>query len=429
MSPALEGLSPGPNRTGSSVRGDLGEREMAKLTRCVRTAVCLTMLLTLGTGARSQSSPIKIVLTGQSMIRSDIRLYTPSAVPAMAPLLQGDVVFTNFEATVAQKGQPNETAPREGNSLAPPEAMDALKDMGFNLLSLANNHSWDLRVPGIQNTIEEANRRSLAHAGTGNTLEQAAEPAYLRTSKGTVALVAMASGLVRPGASATPSRPGENELRVEAGNKPNAEDARRILQSIRDAGRRADLVIVYQHNHVYDKPFATIFAEELPDRLAPPDWIKKWAHAEIDAGANIVVMHGAPVVQGVEIYRGQLILYDLGNFIFNLPLTEATTLLEPMVWESAVASVEFQGKTLRSVSFRPIALNVMGQGQVDTQDDHPYSLPEFPRPFIATRGLPKPATGEQARYILERLAASSRPFGTEIEVKGEIAEITLKRRN
>jgi poly-gamma-glutamate synthesis protein (capsule biosynthesis protein) len=387
------------------------------------------MLLTIGTSAWSQSAPIKIVLTGQSMIRSDIRLYTPSAVPTMAPLLQGDVVFTNFEATIAKKGQPNETAPREGNSLAPPEAMDTLKDMGFNLLSLANNHSWDLRVPGIQNTIEEANRRSLAHAGTGNTLEQAAEPAYLRTSKGTVALVAMASGLVRPGASATPSRPGENELRVEAGNKPNAEDARRILQSIRDAGRRADLVIVYQHNHVYDKPFATIFAEELPDRLAPPDWIKKWAHAEIDAGANIVVMHGAPVVQGVEIYRGQLILYDLGNFIFNLPLTEATTLLEPMVWESAVASVEFQGKNLRSVSFRPIALNLMGRGQVDTQDDHPYSLPEFPRPFIATRGLPKPATGEQARYILERLAASSRPFGTEVEVKGEIAEITLKRRN
>jgi poly-gamma-glutamate capsule biosynthesis protein CapA/YwtB (metallophosphatase superfamily) len=401
----------------------------AKLAWLLRTAACLAMLLTTGTSTWSQSSPIKIVLTGQSMIRSDIRLYAPSAVPAMTPLLQGDVVFTNFEATVAEKGQPNETAPREGNSLAPPEAMDALKDMGFNLLSLANNHSWDLRVPGIQNAIQEASRRNLAHAGTGSTLAEAAAPAYVRTPRGTVALVAMASGLIRPGAPATTSRPGENELRVEPGNKPNEEDARRILQSIRDAARRADIVIVYQHNHVYDKPFATIFAEELSDRLAPPDWIKKWAHAEIDAGANIVVMHGAPVVQGVEIYRGQLILYDLGNFIFNLPLTEATTLLEPIVWESAVASVEFQGKNLRSVSFRPIALNLMGQGQVDTQDDHPYSLPEFPRSFIATRGLPKPATGEQARYILERLAASSRPFGTEVEVKGEIAEIRLKRRN
>jgi poly-gamma-glutamate capsule biosynthesis protein CapA/YwtB (metallophosphatase superfamily) len=366
-------------------------------------------------------------LTGQSMIRSDIRLYTPSVVSRMAPLLTGDVVFTNFEATVAERGQPNKTTPREGNSLAPPEAMDALKDLGFNLLSLANNHSWDLRVPGIQNTIQEANRRSVAHAGTGNTLEEAAASGYLNTPKGTVALVAMASSLIRPGAPATTSRPGENELRVETGNKPNEEDAQRILQSIRDASKRADLVIVYQHNHVYDKAFATIFAEELPDRLVPPNWIKKWAHAEVDAGANIVVMHGAPVVQGVEIYHDQLILYDLGNFIFNLPLTEATTLLEPIVWESVVASVEFQGKHLQSARFRPIMLNQMGQGQVDTQDDHPYSLPESPRPFIATRGLPTPAQGEQAHYILERLADLSQAFGTAIAVNGDTAEINLKR--
>src|SRR6202521_771297 len=169
---------------------------MARLLKLKRgqltlAATCLAILLTFGATAWPQSPPIKVILTGQSMIRSDIRLYTPSIVSTMGPVLKGDVVFTNFEATVAEKGQPNKTAPREGNSLAPPEAMDALKDMGFNLLSLANNHSFDLKVPGVQNTIQEANRRSLAHAGTGNTLEQAAAPAYLRTPKGTVALVAM----------------------------------------------------------------------------------------------------------------------------------------------------------------------------------------------------------------------------------------------
>jgi hypothetical protein len=58
------------------------------------------------------------------MIRSDIRLYTPSAVPMLAALLKGDVAFTHFEATGAEKGQPNETVPGEGNSLAPPEAVD-----------------------------------------------------------------------------------------------------------------------------------------------------------------------------------------------------------------------------------------------------------------------------------------------------------------
>jgi len=387
--------------------------------------MCLAIVLTNGAAACAQSAPMKIVLTGQSMIRADTRLYATSEVATMAPLLKGDVVFTNFEATVAERGQPNESAPREGNSLAPPEAMDVLKEMGFNMFSLANNHVWDLRVAGVQNAILEANRRNMTHAGTGNTIEEAAGPGFLKTSKGTVALIAMASGGIRPGAPATTNRPGVNELRVEAGNIPNEEDSQRILQSIRDASKRADLVIVYQHNHVYDKNFGTIFGEELPDRLVPPDWIKRWTHAEVDAGADIIVMHGAPVVQGVEIYHNRPIFYDLGNFIFNLPLMEATQLLEPIVWESVVASIEFQGKTLKSIKFQPIALNQMGQGQVDTKDDHPNSLPEFPRPFIATRGLPAPVTGEKAHYILERLADSSRPFGTTIEVKGDTAEIKL----
>ena len=60
-----------------------------------------------------------------------------------------------------------------------------------------------------------------------------------------------------------------NELRVE-GNKPNPEDTQHILQSIREASKKADLVIVYQHNHVFDKPFKTIMLEELPERLGPP---------------------------------------------------------------------------------------------------------------------------------------------------------------
>lgn len=393
--------------------------------RLLLTVTFFVMVFAIGAVVWPQSSALTIILTGQSMIRSDIRLYAPSEVSTMSPLLKGDVVFTNFEATIAEKGQPNETVTRQGNSLAPPEAMDALKDMGFNLFALSNNHSWDLKVPGIQNAIQEANRRNIVHAGTGNTVKEAAAPGYLRTPKGTVALVAMASGFVPVGGAATTTRPGVDELRVDTAKNPNQEDAQRILQSIRDASKKADLVIVYQHNHIYDKDFGTIFAEELPDRLVPPDWIKKWTHAEIDAGADIVVMHGAPVVQGVEIYKNRPIFYDLGNFIFNLPLTEATSLLEPIVWESVVASVQFQGKNLQSIHFRPITLNQMGRGQPDSADNHPYSLPEFPRPFIATRGLPTPATGGKAGYILQRLADSSRPFGTTVVVKGDEAEINL----
>jgi poly-gamma-glutamate capsule biosynthesis protein CapA/YwtB (metallophosphatase superfamily) len=397
---------------------------LLKWGRVPLSAAFLVIVFATGEPARPQSPAITIILTGQSMIRSDVRASAPSAVPTMASLLKGgDVVFTNFEATVAEPGQPNENAPRQGRGfLAPPGAIDALKALGFNLLSLSNNHSWDLKVPGVQNTLQEVGRLNLAHAGIGNTVQEAAAPGYLHTPKGTVALVAMASGLIVDGAAATATRPGVDELRVEAGNKPNEEDTNRILQSIRDASKRADLVIAYQHNHVFERPFATIFEEELPERLAPPDWIKKWTHAEVDAGADIVVMHGAPLLHGVEIYHNRPIFYDLGNFVFNVPLPN-WNIQEPMTWESVVPSVVFQGKHLQSITLRPIALNYIGDGQPDAHDPYANNV------FLDTRGLPVPAKGEQASYILQRVAEYSRPFGTTVEVKGETAEINVKGGN
>ncbi|HKE27254.1 MAG TPA: CapA family protein, partial [Bryobacteraceae bacterium] len=295
------------------------------------------------------AAQITITLTGQSMLRSDLRKTVPAAVPIIQSLLKGDVIFTNFEAAIAERG---ETVTEGRGFLSPPETLDALKTLGFNLLSLSDNHAFDLKATGIRNTIREANTRNLVHAGTGNNLAEASAPAYLRTPQGIVALVASASGLMAPGANATADRPGVNELRVEAGGKPNEatadlpgapantpnpEDARRILQSIRDARAHADLVIVYQHNHVFaNRSFNTIFTEGLQERLMPNDWLKHWTHAEVDAGADIVVMHGAPLLHGIEIYRGKPIFYDLGNFIYNLP-PAITYITEPMAWESVVA--------------------------------------------------------------------------------------------
>ena len=407
---------------------------LLKRARIALWAGLFVVAFTIGKGVWAQSSTINITLTGQSMIRSDLRINTPTAVAAISPLLKGDVIFTNFEATVIEKEQ----SIRDGRFLSPPGALDALQALGFNLVALSDNHSFDLKVAGVQNTLREVKSRNLAHAGIGNTLEEAAAPGYLHTAKGTVALVAMASGLIAEGGSATATRPGVNELRVEAGgkpnestsllpsepgNEPNAEDKQRILQSIREARQHADLVIVYEHNHVFlNRPFGALFGEELPERLAPADWLKKWTHDEIDAGADIVVMHGAPLLHGVEIYRGRPIFFDLGNFIFNLPPTN-TNLEEPIIWESAVAHVEFQGKNLRSIAFQPIVMNKIGQGQPDTQDEHTNNL------YLQTRGLPKLATGDQARYILERLADASRPFGTTVEVKGDTAEIKVKGGN
>src|SRR4029077_374254 len=300
--------------------------------RLVLPAACLALGFAIGVAVWSQSagqsSTFNFTVAGQSMIRSDFRVHTPTAVATISPLLKGDVIFTNFEATVIEKEQ----STHDGRFLSPPGALDALKALGFNLLALSDNHSFDLKVSGVQNTLREVKSRNIAHAGIGNNLDEAVAPGYLKTPKGTVALVAMASGLIAEGGSATATRPGVNELRIEAGgkpnesttllpptpgNEPNAEDRQRILGSIREARQHADFVVVYEHNHVFlNRPFGSIVSEELPERLVPADWLKKWTHDEIDAGADIIVMHGVPLLHGVEIYHGRPIFFDLGNFIF-----------------------------------------------------------------------------------------------------------------
>ena len=389
----------------------------------------------LACGPACAQSDLTITLTGQSMIRSDLRATAPDAVPRIRSLLRGDVVFTNFEGTVAEPGQSVSGGGR--GFLAPAEALDALQTFGFNLLSLSNNHAFDLKEAGVDNTLREVARRGIAHAGVGATLAEAAAPAYLRVGNMTVALVASASGLIAAGGAARADGRGVNELRVMAGdapneanadlpgapaNVPNQEDAARILNAIREAKARADVVIVYQHNHVFgNRSFNTIFSEGMAERLEPNKWLRDWTHAEVEAGADVVVMHGAPLLHGVEIFRGKPIFFCLGNFIYNVP-PALTYISEPMSWESVVAYLEFRGKTLRSISLRPIAMNYVGNGQPDVHSQ--YTSNEF----LQTRGLPSPAEGAQARYILERLADYSKPFGTKIVIDETGASIELRPR-
>ena len=116
----------------------------------------------------------------------------------------------------------------------------------------------------------------------------------------------------------------------------------------------------------------------MAERLAPNVWLKRWVRADIDAGADIVVMHGAPLLHGVEFYRGRPIFYDLGNFIYNVPPT-LTYIHEPINFESAVAYLEFRA-ALRSIAVRPVVLNVLGEGQPDVHD------PRAANPRIAGAG-------------------------------------------
>lgn len=285
--------------------------------------------------AQAKPGDLTIVLTGQALLQADPRALTPEAEARIKPLLAADVAFTNFETTVREAGDSLDNLtpfPGSGGHFAPPGSLDALRAMGVNLLSLANNHAFDFGELGVRNTVARVTAMGLASSGAGNTLAQASAPAYLKQGKGTVALISAASGLIHERAAATATRAGVNVIRLEdsiedkSAGRPSEEDRQRILASIREARGHANIVVSYLHNHAYDRFFPKMMMERLTERHSPPPWIKQWAHEQIDAGADIVVLHGAPILQGVEVYRGKPIFYDLGNFIFQLQVVRTASL-------------------------------------------------------------------------------------------------------
>ena len=344
---------------------------------------------------------MRIAFTGQALIQHDLRKTAPEKFAGIVAALRAhDVVFTDLE-TVIDTGRGAPTRKNEFFHAAPLTVLDCVREVGFNLLTLAGNHAFDLGSDGILGTREAVLARGFSCAGTGATLAEAAAPAVLVTPHGRVALVAFASGSIAEGGAATADRPGVNEVRLDANTgEINAGDAERVFAALRAAAKTADLVIAYQHDHYWEK-----------DNRLTPAWKQRFAHRCIDAGASTFVSHGAPLLHGIEIYHGRPIFYDLGSLVFHTITAPGYYL--PEVWESAIVEGEFSNGQFVSLRLRPVTLNERGDGE-----------PPAPH-FYETRGAPTLATGAQGRAILERVMKLSSGYGTRITLDGDTAVVAL----
>jgi poly-gamma-glutamate capsule biosynthesis protein CapA/YwtB (metallophosphatase superfamily) len=402
-----------------------------------------------------------LAAVGQALIKRDIRADRSKEFAGVVDLLRGaDAAFTNFEGTI--EGRHGGWPTKEGFvHTSKPLVLDALRDLGFNLLSLANNHAFDLGSAGILSSIEAARERGFACAGTGANAAEAAAPGFLDTPHGRVALVAMECSKLptmvtaRDAAEHRGARPGLNRQRVidslqvdgarfddlvalshatgnekyketrvkvgyqEAdrhgtldffgalieradaigeGRKLHPEDRERNLATIRQAAAEA-FTVAYIHHHYWE-----------PEWEMTPLWMRAFAHDCIDAGASAFVSHGVPLLQGVEVYKGRPIFYSLGNFVFHT--FRAPKYTDDRIWESMVARCEFKGDgTLKSVRMAPIAM-----GGEEAMADRTFGIP---------RDAPRRVGAAYGTKILERVKRLSATFGTEVAIADGEATILL----
>lgn len=351
----------------------------------------LAGLMTSGAWAKS-ARPTQVALLGQSLLTEDVANHRwPGRAALAARIGRADVAFTDLEVAIRGPREGPPTRNLDTLHIADPVVIDVLKALGIDLFATSNNHAFDIGTGGILDAIAALRARDLAFAGTGENLAAASAPAV----RGPVALVAGAAGMVRAGGAATPDRAGVHELRGKAGVGLDAGDAARMFASIAEAKKRAPVVIAYLHNHLWE-----------PDNSRTSEWQRAFARACVDAGASVFAAHGAPLLHGVETYRGAPLFHCLGNLFFQTRKAEGH--YDFKAWQSIIAECRFDGGNFLGADLIPVQLSDR-VGRSPTE--------------AALRGMPALATGASARAVLDQLARQSALLGFTLAHDGRIARL------
>jgi poly-gamma-glutamate capsule biosynthesis protein CapA/YwtB (metallophosphatase superfamily) len=437
------------------------------------------LLVTAGEGLaqdRPGNGTFTLALTGDAIITRRLSPYQEPEFLRMVDLIRGaDAAFTNLEM-LFHDYEPYPMHASGGTWLrAEPALVRELVWAGFDLVSMANNHSGDYGVEGIRLNRRYVEEAGLVGAGTGESLPEAREARFLETADGRVALISVASTFPDHAAAGRPrgavrGRPGLNPLRHETlrlvprdrlerlraalkdagvavpdsgdtlpalGTRfapaetsavrtvPDSTDVTEIAAVVRNAARLADYVIVSIHAHEGGKT-----------RAEPAEFLITFARAMIDAGADVFVGHGPHLLRAIELYKGKPIFYSLGDFIFQnetvlrLP---AENYQQYRLGEDRGAAdfndTRYSNDTRGFPSQREVWESVVAltRWRGDTLagiDLHPISLGfGSPRP---ERGRPKLADRELGRKIVGDLIERSRPFGATIEWKDGVGVVRVR---
>ena len=288
-------------------------------------------------------------------------------------LRQADVTYGNMETSIIDirhfHGSPN-PGPDDVTVRGEPGVAKDLADMGFDIMSRANNHALDWGLEGMRETSHWLESAGIVYAGVGENLGLAQAPGYYESPKGRIAIISMASTFT-PGSSAmapagaAPSRPGVNALNLTksvvvtpeqmarvvamrdalfpgtkddpAGKLPgeltllgtkyvvgssfgfryemDATDLAGILRAVRLGKQHSDFLIVTIHSHEPAASAAPDPKNDFADR--PAGFLHDLAHQVIDSGADVFITTGIHHLGPIEIYKGRPIFYGLANFFWG----------------------------------------------------------------------------------------------------------------
>ena len=168
---------------------------------------------------QSEARSIRMLMTGDTMLARRLKPFREPDYLGLVDLVrEAHVSFTNLESTVRERHEGEPVAQKGTPMTTSPAMLDDLRWMGFDLISMANNHASDYGVGGVMASMAHLRRADMPFAGIGSHLSEARAPAYVDTAAGRVALIAGNAFFSAPGSHAgeqrrdSPGRPGVNPI-------------------------------------------------------------------------------------------------------------------------------------------------------------------------------------------------------------------------
>jgi Bacterial capsule synthesis protein PGA_cap len=246
-----------------------------------------------GTPRPPEAGSVTVTWVGDMSLSSDLGLPPLRGAGPLSgmrgPLEQADLALGNLEGTLGSGGR-SKCRPDSRDCVtfrAPSSYARMYAAAGFDVLNLANNHAYDFGPRGWRATARALAGARIGHAGGPAQVE------VRRVRGASVALIGFAP------------YPGAAPLR----------DLGAARTLVRQADRRADVVVVMMHAGAEgaDQTHTPSGAEHAFGENRGRT--RAFAHAVVDAGADLVVGSGPHVIRGIELYRDRLVAYSLGNFL------------------------------------------------------------------------------------------------------------------
>lgn len=211
-------------------------------------------------------------------------------------LYNADLYIADHEFVCSDRGE--EAEYQIYTFRAPANREVIFKEMGADVVTLANNHTLDYGVVALQDTFSLLNDLEIDYVGAGNNLDEALTPVIREVNGKRIAIFGTTRFVPQAFWYATNSNPGlltTYESTAYFGM---------ICDAIANAKKTCDYVIVFTH-----------FGEEKQNTVEP--YQKTVSYGYIDSGADLVVACHPHVLQGMEFYKGKPIAYSLSNFLFS----------------------------------------------------------------------------------------------------------------